>query len=117
MAAKPFSVKFSDFPFAAAKVLADMLTGKETFDKWKAIYAAMEVSAYLMKYAADTYSVKAIRASKVSKEIVGQILEKMVENKRKHTAATFDVPVWLLPILVKLIVKWIENNYPKVESK
>jgi hypothetical protein len=117
MAAKPFSVKFSDFPFAAAKILADMLTGKVAFDKWKAIYAAMEVSAYLMKYAADTYSAKAIRASKVSKKVVGQALEKLVEGKRRPSAATFDIPVWLLPILVKMILKWIENNYPKTESK
>lgn len=116
MPAKPFSVKFSDFPFAAAKVLADMLTGKAGFDKWKAIYAAMEVSAYLMKYAASTYSVKAIRAPKVSKKVVGQTLEAMIDRKKKPAAATFDIPVWLLPILVKLIAKWIENNYP-IEDK
>ena len=117
MAAKPFSVKFSDFPFASAKILADMLTGKVAFDKWKAIYAAMDVSAYLMKYAADTYSAKAIRAPKASKKAVGQALEKLVEGKRSPSTAAFDIPVWLLPILVKLVVKWIENNYPKIESK
>lgn len=113
MPAKPFSVKFSDFPFSSAKILADMLTGKAKFDKWKAIYAAMEVSTYLMKYAVDAYSVKAIRGSKVSKKVVGQTLEALVEKKKKPTAAAFDVPVWLLPILVKLVLKWIENNYPK----
>lgn len=117
MAAKPFSVKFSDFPFLSAKILADMLTGKTPFDKWKAIYAAMDVSSYLMKYAADTYSDKAIRASKVSKKAVGQVLEKLVEGKRKPSTTTFDIPVWLLPILIKLVVKWIENNYPKTEDK
>ena len=44
MSSKTFSAKISTFPLDAAKLLADMLTGKAPFDRWKAIYSSMELA-------------------------------------------------------------------------
>ena len=115
MAAKTFSVKSVDFPFSAAKVLADMLTGKSKFDKWKAVTAGMQVLTYLVTYASELYGVKGIKASKISKKKVGEELEKIAASKGKAAAASFSIPVWLMPILVKLVLKWIENTYQEKE--
>jgi hypothetical protein len=116
MASKKFAVKSIDFPFAAAKTLADMLTGKAKFDKWKAITAGMQIMTYLASYASDLYGVKAIKASRISKKEVGETLDKIVSNKGKIAAASFEIPVWLMPILVKLVLKWIESSYPSKED-
>ena len=111
-----FRSKSIDFPFAAAKTLADMLTGKTKFDKWKAITAGMQIMTYLASYASDLYGVKAIKASKISKKEVGETLDKIVSNKGKIATASFEIPVWLMPILVKLVLKWIESSYPSKED-
>ena len=112
MASKSFSVKYAGFPMESVRKLAEMLTGKSEFKRWEAIYAAMEIATYLMQFASESYAVKSIKAAKVSKKSVAEALQKIIDNKEKPVAASFDIPVWLLPILVKLIIKWIENTYP-----
>ena len=112
MAAKTFSIKYAGFPMESVRKLAEMLTGKATFKRWDAIYAAMDIVTYLMQFAAESYAVKSIKAAKVSKKSVALALQKILDSKEKSVAVSFDIPVWLLPILVKLIIKWIENTYP-----
>ena len=112
MSSKTFSAKFSTFPMSAAKLLAEMLTGKVPFDRWKAIYASMELATYLMGYAVDVYATKSVKAARISQKKIGETLDKLVNQKSKPAASSFDIPVWLLPILIKLILKWVEGAYP-----
>lgn len=112
MSSKAFSVKYAGFPMESVRKLAEMLTGKAVFKRWDAIYSAMDIATYLMQFAAESYAVKSIKATKVSKKTVALALQKILDNKEKTVAASFDIPVWLLPILVKLVIKWIENTYP-----
>lgn len=110
---KTFNVSSSSFPTASATLIIDMLRGKVKFDKWKAAHAALELITYMMSYAADAYSIKAVRAPKASKKLVADTLEKAISSKGNGVkASSFDIPVWLLPILIKLMLKWIENTYP-----
>ena len=112
MPSKTFSAKISTFPLDAAKLLADMLTGKAPFDRWKAIYSSMELATYLMGCAVDVYATKSVKAARISKKKIGEALESLVNHKSKPSAASSDIPVWLLPILIKLILKWVEGTYP-----
>ena len=112
MAPKTFSIKSSKFPVESASMIVDMLRGKTPFDKWKAIYAALELITFITSYAADTYSSKSVRAPKMSQKVIADSLEAIIVKKKGGiTASSFDIPVWLLPILIKLLLKWIENNY------
>jgi hypothetical protein len=121
MASKPnktFSISSGGFPTDAASVLVDMLRGTVPFEKWKAIHAALELITYMMSYAADAYSVKAVKAPKASKKLIADTLEKAMLNKPGTVKATsFSVPAWLLPILIKMLLKWVENNYPPKGDK
>ena len=112
MAPKTFSIKSSKFPVESASMIVDMLRGKTPFDKWKAIYAALELITFITSYAADTYSSKSVRAPKLSQKVIADALEAAISKKKGGvTASSLDIPVWLLPILIKLLLKWIENNY------
>jgi hypothetical protein len=112
MAPKTFSIKSSKFPVESASMIVDMLRGKTPFDKWKAIYAALELITFITSYAADTYSSKSVRAPKLSQKVIADALEAAIAKKKGGvTASSLDIPVWLLPILIKLLLKWIENNY------
>lgn len=112
MAPKTFSIKSTKFPVESAATIVDMLRGKIPFDKWKAIYATLELITFITSYAADTYSTKSVRAPKLSKKAIADSIEKCIVKKKEGiSASSFDIPIWLLPILVKLLLKWIENNY------
>jgi hypothetical protein len=111
---KTFNVKSKSFPLEAAAVIVDMLRGKVPFNdnKWKAIYAALELITFLSSYVAGEYTTKASRAPKLSKKVIADTIEKIAASKKTGiSASSFDVPVWLLPILAKLLLKWIECNY------
>jgi|OM-RGC.v1.026684029 hypothetical protein len=115
---KTFKVTAIGFPTASATLLIGMIRGKIPFDKWKAAHAALELITYMMSYAADSYSLKAVRAPKASKKLVADTLESVInQNSSGIKASSFTIPVWLLPILIKLLLKWIENNYPAEGNK
>ncbi len=114
---KVFKAKAAQFPTEAACTLVDMLRKKVPFDKWKAIYAAMELITYLMSYASDAYSTKSVRAPKASVKVIASTLESVANRSKQVSTSSFDIPVWLLPILIKLLLKWIENNYPPEKKK
>ena len=89
-----------------------MLRGKVPFDKWKAIYAALELITFLSSYIAGDYTTMTSRAPKLSKKVIADTIEKIAASKKTGiSASSFDVPVWLLPILVRLLLKWVERNY------
>lgn len=115
---KTFSVKAAGFPTESVTIIIDMLRGTIPFEKWKAIKAALEVITYMMSFAADTYSVKAVRAPKASKKVIADTLEKsLLKQNSDVKALSFDIPLWLLPILIKMLLKWVENNYPPKDDK
>lgn len=112
MAHKTFIIKSKSFPVEAASIVVDMLRGKVPFDKWKAIYAALELITFLSSYIAGDYTAMTSRAPKLSKKVIADTIEKIAASKKTGiSASSFDVPVWLLPILVRLLLKWVERNY------
>ena len=112
MAHKTFNIKSKSFPVEAASIVVDMLRGKVPFDKWKAIYAALELITFLSSYIAGDYTTMTSRAPKLSKKVIADTIEKIAASKKTGiSASSFDVPVWLLPILVRLLLKWVERNY------
>ena len=112
MAHKTFIIKSKSFPVEAASIVVDMLRGKAPFDKWKAIYAALELITFLSSYIAGDYTAMTSRAPKLSKKVIADTIEKIASSKKTGiSASSFDVPVWLLPILVRLLLKWVERNY------
>lgn len=112
MSHKTFNIKSKSFPVEAASIVVDMLRGKVPFDKWKAIYAALELITFLSSYIAGDYTTMTSRAPKLSKKVIADTIEKIAASKKTGiSASSFDVPVWLLPILVRLLLKWVERNY------
>ena len=112
MAHKTFTIKSKSFPVEAASIVVDMLRGKVPFDKWKAIYAALELITFLSSYIAGDYTTMTSRAPKLSKKVIADTIEKIAASKKTGiSASSFDVPVWLLPVLVRLLLKWVERNY------
>lgn len=112
MSHKTFTIKSKSFPVEAASIVVDMLRGKVPFDKWKAIYAALELITFLSSYIAGDYTTMTSRAPKLSKKVIADTIEKIAASKKTGiSASSFDVPVWLLPILVRLLLKWVEKNY------
>lgn len=115
---KTFKVKAEGFPTESVTLIIDMLRGTIPFEKWKAAKAALELITYMMSFAVDTYSVKAVRAPKASKKVIADTLEKAItKHNSEIKASSFDIPLWLLPILIKMLLKWIENNYPSKDDK
>lgn len=98
------------FPEAAAKKLIDMLRGKTPFSRWEAITAALELSQYLTDlFGSDTaVQAKSVKAPRLSKKAVVDALAPFVDKKDAVTAKA--LPAWVLPLLLKLAQKWLENK-------
>jgi hypothetical protein len=84
----------------------ELLTNKGSFDKWKAIKLGLKVAQWL----ADTFSTSNIAlASKVPE---GRVTNKKVADALKAIVSTEPVAksaiaAWLLPVIIKLIIKWM----------
>lgn len=97
------------FPEDTAKKLIDMLKGKIPFSRWEAIDAALDLSKYLTGlFGGDTgASAKSFKAPRLSKKAVIDVLSAYTD---KSTTTAKALPVWLLPLLLKLGQKWLENK-------
>lgn len=97
------------FPEASAKKLVDMLRGKTPFSRWEAIAAALELSQYLTDlFGGDSaVSVKSVKAPRLSKKAVVDALKPFVDGS---TVSAKALPAWVLPLLLKLAQKWLENK-------
>lgn len=92
----------------AAKKLIDMLRGKTPFSRWEAIAAALQLANWLSDlFSGDaTTQSKGIKSPRASKKALIEALTPLVSKD----ASVKSLPIWVLPLLLKLIQKWIENK-------
>lgn len=84
----------------------ELLTNKGSFDKWKAIRLGLKVAQWLV----DTFgnNLVAMQAKvpegRVTNKKVAEALSAIIANGNVAKAA---IPLWLLPVIIKLIAKWL----------
>lgn len=117
MKARIMTATLKNFPDDAVRDLISMLLGTEIFNKWKAIRSAIQVTEYLMQFAEEVFSSKGVKSARVSKKGIAEALSKIRQINSEPSIKSFDIPIWLLPILLRLIVKWVESTYDKPNSK
>lgn len=84
-----------------------LLTNKQSFDKWKAIQLGLKVAQWLV----DTFggspialSAKLPPGTRMSNKKVADALTALSSGNSVAKAA---IPIWLLPIIMKLVIKWL----------
>lgn len=84
----------------------ELLTNKGSFDKWKAIKLGLKVAQWL----ADTFGnatvalQSGVPEGRVTNKKVADVLSAIIENEAVAKSA---IPLWLLPVIIKLIAKWL----------
>ncbi len=115
---KTMSVTSKNFPESSFKDLISMILGTESFNKWKAVISAIHVAEYLMQFfVEEPFSSKGIKTARVSKKAIAEALIKISTTSSEPSIKSFEIPIWLLPVLLNLIVKWVESTYDKPNQK
>lgn len=99
----------SAFPEEAVKKLVAMLQGKLPFERWAAVTAALELAQYLTDVFGSDATVKAknVKSPRLSKKAVVDALRPYAGGADATVKA---LPAWVLPMLLKLAQKWLENK-------
>lgn len=101
-----FETKVS-IPTDLIQEFIELLTKKEAFDKWKAITLGLKVAQWLV----DTFSgsITAMSANvpegRATNKKVADALSALINNDQ--TVAKAAIPMWLLPVIIKLVIKWL----------
>ena len=93
-------------PTGIVEEFVQLLTSKEAFNKWKAISLGLEVAKWLL----DNFGISVM--SSENKTPPGRMTNKKVAAALSAIAASGPVaksaiPLWLLPIVIKLLAKWL----------
>lgn len=99
------------FPEDALTTLINMLKGDAKFDRWAAIGAAIKLADYLTGLfggSSGASSVKSLKAGRYSKKLTIDALQALKAAPGEIKAAA--LPAWLVPLLLKLAQKWLENK-------
>lgn len=81
-----------------------LLTNKESFDKWQAIKLALKVAQWLV----DSFGGLSATAEGKPEELTEEQLADALKPYASEGAVTASaLPVWLLPIIIKLVIKWL----------
>lgn len=82
----------------------ELLTNKEAFDKWKAIRLGLKVAQWLV----DSFGVASADPSGHPEEMTEeQLAETLKPYAAENAVVASAFPVWLLPIIIKLVIKWL----------
>jgi hypothetical protein len=100
-----FEIKVA-VPTDLIQEFVELLSNKGAFDKWKAITLGLKVAQWL----AETFGVSTVALAqkvpegRVTNKKVADALSALVEN---GSVAKSAIPLWLLPVIIKLLVKWL----------
>ena len=115
---KTMSITSKNFPDSDFKDLISMILGTESFNKWKAVISAIHVAEYLMQFfTEEAFSAKGVKSARVSKKAIAEALSKISNARSEPSIKSFEIPIWLLPVLLNLIVRWVESTYDKPNQK
>jgi hypothetical protein len=93
-------------PTELIQEFVELLTNKNGFDKWKAVTLGLKVAQWL----AETFGGSSVALAqkvpegRVTNKKVADALSALVENGSVAKAA---IPLWLLPVIIKLVIKWL----------
>lgn len=100
-----FEIKVA-IPTGIIQEFIQLLTSKEAFDKWKAISLGLEVAKWL----SDNFGICAMSADnktppgRMTNKKVAAALSAVIAN---GPVAKSAIPLWLVPIIIKLLAKWL----------
>jgi hypothetical protein len=98
-----FEAKVS-IPTDLIQEFVELLTNKESFDKWKAVRLALKVAQWLV----DSFGGLSAPAEDKPEELTEeQLAEALKPYSVEDAVVAKAIPVWLLPIIAKLIIKWL----------
>jgi hypothetical protein len=83
-------------PTELIKEFIDLLNSKDGFDKWKAINLGLKVAQWLVETFGDS------QVTLQNKDALQGVLD------GGHSAKA--IPLWLLPVIVKLITIWLTKK-------
>lgn len=85
----------------------ELLTNKKSFDKWKAIQLGLKVAQWLVETFGGSpiaLTAKLPPGTRMSNKKVADALTALSSGDSVAKAA---IPIWLLPIIIKLVIKWL----------
>jgi hypothetical protein len=108
-AVKEITYMAVSIPTDLIREFIDILSGKTPFDKFKAVKLGLQLAQWAYDTFGDVFtaaSVKAPPGTRVSKKKLIEAL-KALSDKDEVSAKAF--PVWLIPIILKLVLKWMAS--------
>lgn len=94
-------------PTELIQEFVQLLSDKKNFDKWKAITLGLKVAQWLVEtFAGSAVTVSAnVPEGRVTKKKVAEALSALVSTNQPVAKAA--IPMWLLPVIIKLVIKWL----------
>ncbi len=87
--------------------LVEVLTGKGSFDRFKAAKAAYDAAGYLLgRFLGQASAESVAKPKKASKKAIADALKALQSGE----ASVKAFPAWLIPVLLDLAAKWLENR-------
>jgi len=95
-------------PTELIKEFIDLLNSKDGFDKWKAINLGLKVAQWLVETFGDSQVTlqSKVPEGRVTKKKVADALQGVLDGGPSAKA----IPLWLLPVIVKLITIWLTKK-------
>lgn len=96
-------------PSDLIKEFLALLNGEVPFDKWKAIKLGLKIAQWAYETFGDAFtsaSAKPPAGTRVSKKKLVEAL-KAISADGDVSAKSF--PIWLIPIILKLVLKWLND--------
>lgn len=98
------------FPEEALIDLIAMLKGDKKFDRWTAISAAIKLADYLAGLFGNSSGVASAKSQKAGRYSKAATIKALEGLKGGTEIKVAGIPAWLVPILLKLAQKWLEDN-------
>lgn len=92
-------------PTDLIKEFVELLTNKGSFDKWKAITLGLKVAQWLV----DNFGGVSAASTKIpeGRATTKKVAEALTALTEKGVTSKAAIPMWLLPIIIKLVIKWL----------
>lgn len=95
-------------PDDAFSYLIGVLTGSQKLERMRGVKSAYDLVGYLLnKFLGEATVASTAKAKRVSKKQIAAALEGLCETGGASAKA---FPAWLIPVLLDLAQKWIENR-------